>query len=126
MGCLLALGVLVLVLFVGMWASFQLLGILFTLLVAGMVGALADAIIPGKLPGGWLGAVLAGIAGGFLGSLLFRLVNLGQVGPSIAGVPVIPAFVGAIVIAGAVELVSNTRARRYMQLPSDRDRRALR
>ena len=93
-----------------MWLTFTLVGFALTLFMAGLVGWAADAGVPGRLPGGWLGAVLAGIVGGFLGSLV-----LGDVGPSPFGVPVIPAFVGALVIAVVAELVTSSRSRRALR-----------
>ena len=93
-----------------MWLTFSLVGLLLTLFMGGLVGWAADAVIPGRLPGGWLGAVLAGIVGGFLGSLL-----LGSFGPSLFGVRVIPAFVGAVVIAVAAELVTASRSRHALR-----------
>src|SRR3954468_13096338 len=88
------------------WLTFPLIGFLLPLFVAGLVGWAADAVVPGRLPGGWLGAVLAGIIGGFLGTLV-----LGHIGPTIAGVNLIPAFIGAAVIAVAAELTVGSPAR---------------
>jgi uncharacterized membrane protein YeaQ/YmgE (transglycosylase-associated protein family) len=109
MGCLVLLVLCVLVLGGGMFLTVGLVGLLMTLLVAGLVGWLADMVVPGELPGGWLGAVLAGIVGGWIGSLLFRTFGLPSLGLSFAGVELIPAFVGAVVIAGALELISTRR-----------------
>ena len=107
MGYLLAILVLLaVVLGAATWLTFTLVGFLMTLLVAGLVGWAADAVVPGGLPGGWLGAVLAGIVGGFIGTLL-----LGHVGPSIFGVNIIPAFIGAAVIAVVAELAVGSRSR---------------
>jgi uncharacterized membrane protein YeaQ/YmgE (transglycosylase-associated protein family) len=110
MAFLIALLVIVLVLGGAFWLSFGLLGLLMTLVVAGLVGWAADAIVPGRLPGGWIGAVLAGLAGGFIGQFLFSALSLPTLGLSLAGVSLVPAFVGALLIAGAAELVSNSRA----------------
>ncbi|MGE3268688.1 MAG: GlsB/YeaQ/YmgE family stress response membrane protein [Chloroflexota bacterium] len=88
------------------WLTFTLIGFLLTLVVAGLVGWAADAVIPGRLPGGWLGAVLAGIVGGFMGTLL-----LGKVGPTIFDINIIPAFIGAALIAVAAELIVGSRSR---------------
>jgi uncharacterized membrane protein YeaQ/YmgE (transglycosylase-associated protein family) len=88
------------------WLTFSLIGFLLTLAVAGLVGWAADAVVPGRLPGGWLGAVLAGIVGGFIGTLL-----LGRIGPTVFDVNVIPAFIGAAVIAVVAELVVGSRSR---------------
>jgi uncharacterized membrane protein YeaQ/YmgE (transglycosylase-associated protein family) len=100
-------GLLILALVLGAftWLTFTLIGFMLTLFVAGLVGWAADAVVPGRLPGGWLGAVLAGIVGGFIGTLL-----LGRVGPTIFDVNIIPAFIGAAVIAVAAELVSGSRS----------------
>ncbi|MCC7367180.1 MAG: GlsB/YeaQ/YmgE family stress response membrane protein [Chloroflexi bacterium] len=83
-----------------------MVGFLLTLLVAGLVGWAADAVVPGTLPGGWIGAVLAGIIGGFLGTLL-----LGKIGPTIFDINIIPAFIGAAAIAVAAELTMGSRSR---------------
>jgi uncharacterized membrane protein YeaQ/YmgE (transglycosylase-associated protein family) len=109
MGILLALILIVVLLGAGMWATVGLIGLLLTLVMAGLVGWLADAVVPGQLPGGWLGAVLGGIAGGWIGQLLFGLLHIG-LGPQLVGVHLIPAFVGAVLIAGAAEVVTTRRA----------------
>jgi uncharacterized membrane protein YeaQ/YmgE (transglycosylase-associated protein family) len=115
MGFLIVLILLVLLLGGVFWAligfTFGLIGLLMTLIVAGLVGWAADAIVPGELPGGWIGAVLAGLAGGFLGQIIFHALSLPTLGLSIAGVALVPAFVGAVLVAGAAELVTNSRAR---------------
>ena len=81
--------------------GFNLIGWLVTLLVAGFVGWLADLIVPGRLPWGWLGAILAGLVGSWLGVAI-----LGDFGPSLAGIPLLPALLGAIVLAFVVELAA--------------------
>ena len=84
---------LVLLLLIG----FNLLGVLLMLVVAGLVGVLADAIVPGRLPWGFLGAILAGLVGSWLGVALF-----GEIGPTIFGIPIISAFIGALIVAFVV------------------------
>ena len=91
----------------GMWLTFTLTHVLLTLAIAGLVGWLADVVVPGELPYGWLGAVAAGLAGGWLGTLL-----VGNVGPALFGVQILPAFVGAALLAVAVELVGKSVTRR--------------
>jgi uncharacterized membrane protein YeaQ/YmgE (transglycosylase-associated protein family) len=86
------------------------IGLVLTLLVSGLVGWLADQVIPGKLPGGWLGAVLAGICGGFIGNLLFHAMHW-NLGFGVFGVELIPAFVGALLVVGAAELMTGSRHR---------------
>ena len=99
-----------LVLLVMSWTillAFQLLGLLLHLLVAGVVGAVADAVVPGKLPWGWLGAVVAGLVGSWLGTQL-----IGHVGPSVAGVPIVPSFAGAVILAFVVSFLQRRQASR--------------
>jgi uncharacterized membrane protein YeaQ/YmgE (transglycosylase-associated protein family) len=80
--------------------SFTLIGLVLYLFMAGLVGWLADAIVPGELPYGWLGAIAAGLIGSFLGRLL-----LGPWGPAIFGIHVVPALLGAIVVAFVADIV---------------------
>lgn len=110
MGCLLALVLIVLLLMGGMWLTVGLFGLLLTLFVAGLVGWAADLLIPGNLPGGWLGAILTGIAGGFLGTLLFDSLHW-SLGLRLFGIHVIPAFVGAVIIAAVAQLLTTRRGR---------------
>ena len=77
--------------------------------MAGFIGWAADAVIPGHLPGGWLGAVLTGFLGGFVGHLVFNLLHIGRIGPDIFGIDVVPAFIGAVIIAAAAQLLSTRR-----------------
>lgn len=119
MGCLLPLALIAILSAVALlWTAFSLVGLFLTLLIAGLIGAAADAVVPGRLPGGWLGAVLAGIAGGFVGTAILRLAGMHSLGPTLFGVHVIPAFVGALAISVAAELLTNSRRQpRDLRLP---------
>ncbi|HUG14705.1 MAG TPA: GlsB/YeaQ/YmgE family stress response membrane protein [Thermomicrobiales bacterium] len=92
--------ILLVVLIAAVWITFNLVGLLITLLIAGLIGWLADRIVPGDLPYGWLGAIVAGLAGSWLGTLI-----LGDLGPRIGGITLIPALLGAIALAFIIELV---------------------
>ncbi|HEX5416301.1 MAG TPA: GlsB/YeaQ/YmgE family stress response membrane protein [Chloroflexota bacterium] len=72
----------------------NVIGVILTVLFAGLIGWAADAIIPGRVPFGFLGAILAGLFGSWLGVALF-----GAIGPTIFHIPVISAFIGAVIIA---------------------------
>jgi uncharacterized membrane protein YeaQ/YmgE (transglycosylase-associated protein family) len=110
MGCLLLLVLLVIVLGAGsVLAVGFTIGLLLTLLVAGLVGWAADLVVPGRLPGGWLGAVLSGLIGGFIGTWLFAVLGVHDPGFRLFGVDLIPAFVGAVVIAVALQLFTSRR-----------------
>lgn len=109
MGCLL---VLILLVVIGA-GSFILvgwtIGFVLMLVVAGLVGWAADLVVPGRLPGGWLGSVLAGLFGGIVGTWLFRAIGFHDPGFQLFGVDLIPAFVGAVLIAVALQLFSMRR-----------------
>jgi uncharacterized membrane protein YeaQ/YmgE (transglycosylase-associated protein family) len=77
------------------------IGLVLYLVVAAIIGALADAIVPGSVKYGILGSILAGIVGGWLGRLI-----LGELGPSIFGIHIIPALVGAIIVTLIYSLLS--------------------
>jgi len=94
-----------LLLILGIWLAFwfigNAMGFLLMLLVAALVGFTADALVPGRqIPHGWLGATGAGLIGSWLGTLL-----IGHVGPHLMGVPLFPAFVGALVLVLAVSFM---------------------
>jgi uncharacterized membrane protein YeaQ/YmgE (transglycosylase-associated protein family) len=110
MGCLLILVLLVIVLGAGsILAVGFTIGLLFTLLIAGLVGWAADLVVPGRLPGGWVGAVLSGLIGGFVGTWLFHVLSIPLPGLVLFGVNLIPAFVGAVIIAVAAQLFTSRR-----------------
>ena len=92
-------------LIVGIWILSSLVGLLVALVIAGIIGWLADRIVPGDLPYGLLGAIVAGLLGSFVGGLL-----LGDLGPGIAGIELIPALVGAVILAFVANAVVKTRA----------------
>jgi uncharacterized membrane protein YeaQ/YmgE (transglycosylase-associated protein family) len=104
---LVALIVLSVVISFSIWVTFGLIGLGLHLLMAGLIGWLADVVVPGTLPWGWLGAILAGLVGSWLGVTL-----IGHVGPSIFGIPIIPGFVGAVILAFALSLLSGRLSRR--------------
>src|ERR1700681_4430857 len=110
MGCLLILVLLVIVLGAGSFIAVGFtIGLLFTLIVAGLIGWAADLVVPGRLPGGWFGAVLSGLIGGFIGTWLFHVLGIHDPGFKLFGVDLIPSFVGAVVIAVGAQMFSHRR-----------------
>ena len=83
------------------WFAGSIVHLVLMLVMAGIVGWLADLVVPGKLPWGWLGAIFAGLLGGWLGTLI-----LGPLGPELFGVRLLPAFLGALALSFLAELVS--------------------
>ncbi len=80
------------------------IGLALTLLVAGLIGWLADRIMPGELPYGKAGAVGAGIVGAVIGSLI-PVIN--DLGPALFNIRVVPAFVGALIVVALVEFFAS-------------------
>lgn len=68
----------------------MLLGWIGALLVTIVIVAIVERLSKTNLPYGWLGNIVAGLIGGFIGQLL-----LGQFGPFIFGVYLIPTFIGS-------------------------------
>ena len=85
------------------------MGILWTLIVGLVVGALAKLFMPGKDPGGIIITMLLGVAGslvaGFLGRALGWYSHPGQ-GPGI-----IVSIIGAMLLLGIYRLVVRRRHR---------------
>ena len=83
------------------------MGLIYTLLVGLVVGAIAKMLMPGKDPGGWVITIVLGIAGAWLGSFLGRSLGLyteGQAAGWIASV------VGAMILLFGYRLVSGKKA----------------
>lgn len=107
MSIIVGLLILLVIVILAIWITANTIGVLITLLVAGLVGWLADSIVPGEIPLGWLGAIMAGLVGSWIGAALF-----GRFGPSLAGISIIPAVIGAIILAFLISLVTRMMARR--------------
>ncbi len=84
------------------------------LVVAAIVGLIAEFIIGWRLPFGIIGAIIAALVGVWL---LTNVINLSIAGdPNIYGVPIIKALIGAIVLVGLWHLLTYRtwrRRRRY-------------
>jgi uncharacterized membrane protein YeaQ/YmgE (transglycosylase-associated protein family) len=70
------------------------------LIVGGIIGWLAGLILGKDIPGGIIGNIIAGIVGAWLGGLI-----LGNWGPHISGIAIIPALIGAIILVFIVGLI---------------------
>lgn len=76
------------------------MGFIIMIIVGGLIGWLAGAILGKDVPGGIIGNILAGLIGSAIGSWL-----LGQWGPILGGVPILPALIGAIVLILIVSFI---------------------
>lgn len=71
------------------------MGWIWSLIVGGVLGALAGSFLGKDVPGGIIGNIVAGFVGSSIGSWL-----LGDLGPTIGGFSVVPAFIGAVILIG--------------------------
>jgi uncharacterized membrane protein YeaQ/YmgE (transglycosylase-associated protein family) len=104
--CGIALLLILLLLILSIYFTVSLIGLLVTLVIAGIVGWLAYKFVPVKLPYGFLGAVVAGLIGSWIGGWL-----LGDVGPELGGIAIFPALVGSLILAVFSTIVTRTTRR---------------
>ncbi|HSI68094.1 MAG TPA: GlsB/YeaQ/YmgE family stress response membrane protein [Planococcus sp. (in: firmicutes)] len=82
------------------------MGFILFLIMGGIIGWLAGLILGKDIPGGIIGNIIAGIIGAWLGSLI-----LGDWGPEIWGVFILPALIGAIILVFILSLILGSRGR---------------
>jgi uncharacterized membrane protein YeaQ/YmgE (transglycosylase-associated protein family) len=83
------------------------MGLIVTLIVGLIVGALAKLIMPGKDPGGVIITILLGIAGAFVAGFLGRA--LGWYDNPGSGPGIIASIIGAMILLGIYRLVIGRR-----------------
>ena len=71
------------------------MGLIATLVIGLIVGAIAKLIVPGRDPGGWIVTILLGIAGALVGTWLGRMLGMYQTGESAGW---IASIVGAVLL----------------------------
>ncbi len=82
-------------------------GLIVLLIVAFVAGALGEMIGGVKVPGGWVGSTVVGFIGAWIGGLILHF------GPSVRGIQIIPAIIGAAVFVFLLRIVlSATRSAR--------------
>ena len=77
------------------------------IIIGGLAGLIAKAIMPGRDPGGFIVTILLGIAGAVVAGFLGRM--LGWYGPDDSGAGFIAAIVGALIILVLYRLVAGRR-----------------
>jgi uncharacterized membrane protein YeaQ/YmgE (transglycosylase-associated protein family) len=82
-------------------------GWLWWIIIGGVAGLIAKAIMPGRDPGGCIVTILLGIAGALVAGFLGRMV--GWYDATDQGAGFIAAVVGAIVILAIYRLVAGRR-----------------
>ncbi len=71
------------------------MGLIATLVIGLIVGAIAKLLVPGRDPGGWIITILLGIAGAIVGTWLGRMLGLYSSGESAGW---IASIVGAVLL----------------------------
>ncbi|MGY5271137.1 GlsB/YeaQ/YmgE family stress response membrane protein [Lactiplantibacillus plantarum] len=84
-----------------------MLGWLWSLIVGGVIGALAGAITSHDVPMGIISNIIAGLVGAWIGQAL-----LGTWGPSLAGMALVPSILGAIILVLIVSAIFGMRKKR--------------
>lgn len=79
-------------------------GFIVLLIVAAIVGAIAEALAGVKVGAGWVGTIIVGLIGAWIGSVLFRI------GPLIGGVYLISAILGSFVLVLLLKMLTARRA----------------
>ena len=83
------------------------MGLIWTLIIGVVVGAIAKLLMPGKDPGGFWITMLLGIAGAFVGTFLGRALGLYAADQS-AGF--IASIVGAVILLAIYRLFTRRKA----------------
>lgn len=75
-------------------------GFVILLIVAAIVGAIAEAVVGAKVGPGWIGTIIVGLIGAWIGSALIK------VGPIIGGVYFVSAIIGSIILVLLLKLIT--------------------
>ena len=83
------------------------------LIIAAVVGVIAEYIVGWRLPLGIIGAIIAGIVGAWLMTQVISIQGIGDI--NLFGVPIIRAIIGAILLIAIWHLITGgfSRRRRY-------------
>jgi uncharacterized membrane protein YeaQ/YmgE (transglycosylase-associated protein family) len=80
----------------------SILPFLLSVLIAFVIGSVAEKLSPYDMPGGFAGAIVAGFVGAWIGPVLF-----GHVGPMVAGFALVPSIIGAIIFVIIVGILAH-------------------
>lgn len=75
------------------------MGLIWQLIVGGIIGWLGGLILGKDVPGGVIGNIIAGFIGSWIGGQLF------QFGPVVADFYVIPSIIGAVILIFVLSLI---------------------
>lgn len=77
------------------------------LIVGGLIGWIAGLILGRDIPGGVIGNIVAGLIGSSVGGMIFK-----DFGPQLAGIAIVPAVLGAIILVLIVSWIFKSSNRR--------------
>jgi uncharacterized membrane protein YeaQ/YmgE (transglycosylase-associated protein family) len=80
------------------------MGIISSIILGLIVGALAKWIMPGRDPGGIFITIIIGIVGSFLGGLIGSLIDVGTLS-KFSFLNILLSLVGALILLGAYRLL---------------------
>lgn len=81
------------------------MGFIWSLIVGGLIGWAAGAILGKDIPGGVIGNIIAGFIGSSLGGWIFS-----DFGPIVGGFAIVPSLLGAIILILIVSFILKKRA----------------
>lgn len=76
-------------------------GFIWTLIIGGIIGAIAQALVGRDIPGGIIGNIILGIVGANVGGWL-----LSNFGPSLGGIAIVPAILGGVILVFLYDLIA--------------------
>ncbi len=79
----------------------EILSFIFYLIIAAACACIAEWVVPGTIPGGFITSAIVGVIGAWIGVSM-----MGNVGPALGGVSVIPCIVGSAVFVFLLYLIS--------------------
>ncbi len=82
------------------------MGLIWTLIIGLIVGAIAKLLMPGKDPGGFIVTMLLGVAGAFLAGFLGRALGWYEPGD---GAGIIASILGAMLLLLIYRMVTRRR-----------------
>ena len=80
------------------------LNVIVYLIVAAIVGFVAEALVGWRLPLGFVGAIIAALLGAWLLTKVLVITGIGDI--TVYGVPLLRALVGAILLVGIWHLLT--------------------
>jgi uncharacterized membrane protein YeaQ/YmgE (transglycosylase-associated protein family) len=81
------------------------LNFLIYLIVAAVVGLVAESLVGGRLPFGFVGAIIAALIGAWLLTKVIIINGIGDI--NVYGVPIFRALVGAIILVAIWKLLTS-------------------